>query len=116
MLCISSDGQVFNVGEIVIFFIISYWYFVVEIVVSFDNVIYLVCVLEFFYNYVMFCFYRRKVFEVCRGFKFLFNEARERVFKVFGFIKKFQNDFENVVKFSIDVFMNEFLMRLEVSG
>ncbi|XP_022781351.1 mitogen-activated protein kinase kinase kinase 4-like [Stylophora pistillata] len=59
---------------------------------------------------------RRKVLEACRGFKHLFNEARERASKALGFTKKLQNDLENAAKFTIDVPMNELLMRLEASG
>ena len=99
-----------------ILFIISYWYFAAETVVSSDNVIHLACVSEFLYNHVMFCLYRRKVLEACRGFKLLFNEARERASKALGFTKKLQNDLENAAKFSIDVPMNELLMMLEASG
>ena len=54
--------------------------------------------------------------EACRGFKLLFNEARERASKALGFTKKLQNDLENAAKFSIDVSMNELLTRLEASG
>lgn len=54
--------------------------------------------------------------EACRGFKHLFNEARERASKALGFTKKLQNDLENAAKFTIDVPMNELLMRLEASG
>ena len=64
------------------------------------------------------CFflYRRKVLEACRGFKHLFNEARERASKALGFTKKLRNDLENAAKFSIDVPMYELLTTLEASG
>lgn len=54
--------------------------------------------------------------EACRGFKHLFNEARERASKALGFTKKLRNDLENAAKFSIDVPMYELLTRLEASG
>ena len=60
--------------------------------------------------------HRRKVLEACRGFKHLFNEARERASKALGFTKKLMNDLENAAKFSIDVPMHELLMTLEASG
>ena len=63
-----------------------------------------------------FYFHRRKVLEACRGFKHLFNEARERASKALGFTKKLMNDLENAAKFSMDVPMHELLMRLEASG
>lgn len=59
---------------------------------------------------------RRKVLEACRGFKHLFNEARERASKALGFTKKLTNDLENAAKFSIDVPVCELLRRLEASG
>ncbi|XP_078375482.1 mitogen-activated protein kinase kinase kinase 4-like isoform X2 [Oculina patagonica] len=59
---------------------------------------------------------RRKVLEACRGFKHLFNEARERASKALGFTKKLRNDLENAAKFSIDVPLYELLTRLEASG
>lgn len=62
------------------------------------------------------CFDRRKVLEACRGFKHLFNEARERASKALGFTKKLQNDLENAAKFNIDVPVYELLTRLEASG
>ena len=64
------------------------------------------------------CFFinRRKVLEACRGFKHLFNEARERASKALGFTKKLRNDLENASKFSIDVPMYQLLTRLEASG
>ncbi|KAK2570774.1 Mitogen-activated protein kinase kinase kinase 4 [Acropora cervicornis] len=59
---------------------------------------------------------QRKVLEACRGFKHLFNEARERASKALGFTKKLTNDLENAAKFSIDVPVCELLRRLEASG
>ncbi|XP_068698407.1 mitogen-activated protein kinase kinase kinase 4-like isoform X1 [Montipora foliosa] len=59
---------------------------------------------------------RRKVLEACRGFKNLFNEARERASKALGFAKKLTSDLENAAKFSIDVPVYELLTRLEASG
>ena len=63
-----------------------------------------------------FYFDRRKVLEACRGFKHLFNEARERASKALGFTKKLRNDLENAAKFSIDIPVSELLTRLEASG
>ena len=63
-----------------------------------------------------FYFDRRKVLEACRGFKHLFNEARERASKALGFTKKLRNDLENAAKFSIDIPMSELLTRLDASG
>ena len=68
-------------------------------------------------NNVLLCsVLRRKVLEACRGFKHLFNEARERASKALGFTKKLTNDLENAAEFSIDVPVCELLRRLEASG
>ena len=68
------------------------------------------------YLVVVISYNRRKVLEACRGFKHLFNEARERASKALGFTKKLRNDLENAAMFSIDVSMAELMTRLEASG
>ncbi|ESO84956.1 hypothetical protein LOTGIDRAFT_168212 [Lottia gigantea] len=60
--------------------------------------------------------YRHCLQQTCRGFKNLFNEARERASKALGFAKMLRNDLEIAADFNVTVSTKQLLDKLQLTN